>query len=289
MMKVYEALKWASSFLADHNRDTNIGEIYLCHQLSWSRSTMLANLHETLSEEVIEELKEVVSKHALQGVPVQQMIGSEEFYGRTFKVTKDVLIPRPETEELIELVLGYAKDKLQNQEDVSVADIGVGSGAICVTLSCEKPNWKVTGVDLSPEAIDVAKENNENLGGNVTFFQGDLLEPIRANGVRVDILVSNPPYISEDDYVTLDDVVQKYEPKLALVGGQDGLDCYRILLKQMPYVLKPGGAVFFEYGVNQGEMIKEMVMQLYPTAKATIYFDINGKDRMIMITGIAPL
>ena len=227
MMKVYEALRWASSFLKEHGRDENAGDWLLMGQLGISRSQMLANMHEELTKEEEAIFTRDVKKHGLEAVPVQHIIGSEEFYGRSFLVNGNVLIPRPETEELIYHALTKLNKLFGSNKQLEMADIGTGSGIIAITMALECPAMNVTAVDLSEKALKQAAINAERLGAKVEFLQGDLLKPLIQTGKKVDVLLSNPPYIPESDREILSDVVKNHEPHLALFAGDDGLDCYR--------------------------------------------------------------
>lgn len=281
MMKVYEALRWASSFLRENDRDENAGEWLLMNQLHLSRAQMLANMHEELTEEEEALFMKDVKKHGIEAVPVQHIIGSEEFYGRTFLVNGDVLIPRPETEELIFHTLAKLKNLFSPETKLEMADIGTGSGIIAITMALECPNVNVTAVDLSEKALKQAAKNAERLHAEVAFLQGDLLKPLIESGKKVDILLSNPPYIPESDHAILSDVVRNHEPHLALFAGEDGLDCYRQIVSGLPSVLAETALVGFEVGAGQGEQVAELLRSGYPEAHVEVIFDINGKDRMV--------
>ena len=281
MMKVYEALRWASSFLRENNRDENAGEWLLMGQLGISRAQMLANMHEELTEEEEAIFTRDVKKHGLEAVPVQHIIGSEEFYGRTFLVNGNVLIPRPETEELIYHALAKINKLFGSNMPIEMADIGTGSGIIAITMALECPNLQVTAVDLSEKALEQAAINAERLQANVSFLQGDLLKPLIQAGKKVDVLLSNPPYIPESDRRLLSDVVKNHEPHLALFAGEDGLDCYRQIIADLPHVLAKTALVGFEVGAGQGELVADLMRTAYPEAHVEVVFDINGKDRMV--------
>ncbi|MGG4489529.1 peptide chain release factor N(5)-glutamine methyltransferase [Metabacillus idriensis] len=279
-MKIYEALKWASSFLAEAKRDHNAGELLLRHHLNMSRAEMLANLRTDLPEGVWESFKADVNHHA-EGIPVQHMIGSEEFYGRSFIVNKEVLIPRPETEELVEGILLKAKSLFNGYSSVEAADIGTGSGAIAISLALENPLFKVSAVDIAQESLEVAQLNAKTLGAEVQFLHGDLLSPILESGMKLDVVVSNPPYIPDADILELSPVVKDHEPLRALAGGADGLDFYRRLAAEIPLVINGRALIAFEVGAGQGEDVKTLLLDKLPHAEAEVKYDINGKDRMV--------
>ncbi|TDL79296.1 peptide chain release factor N(5)-glutamine methyltransferase [Peribacillus frigoritolerans] len=279
-MKVYEALKWASSFLAEAERDHNAGELLLRHHLNMSRAEMLANFRTDLPEGIWERFKTDVNHHA-EGIPVQHMIGSEEFYGRSFIVNKEVLIPRPETEELVEGILLKAKSLFNGYSLVEAADIGTGSGAIAISLALENPLFKMSAVDIAQESLEVAQLNAKTLGAEVQFLHGDLLSPILNSGKKLDVVVSNPPYIPDADILELSPVVKDHEPIRALAGGADGLDFYRRLAAEIPLVISERALIAFEVGAGQGEDVKALLLDKLPHAEAEVKYDINGKDRMV--------
>jgi len=281
MMKIYEALKWASSFLREKGRDENAGEWLLMAQLGKSRAQMLASMQDELPALVLEQFQESVRKHGLEAVPIQHIIGSEEFYGRTFAVNGDCLIPRPETEELIYHTIEKQKKLFAAGTSLTLADIGTGSGIIAVTLGCELPELSVLAVDLSVKALEVAKKNAAAHGAQIRFMQGNLLDPLIENGQKVDILLSNPPYIPESDREWMSEVVTHHEPSMALFAGEDGLDCYRELAAKMPAVLNRPALVGFEVGAGQSESVAALIKASLPDAEVDIVFDINGKDRMV--------
>ncbi|CAM4069040.1 SAM-dependent methyltransferase [Bacillus manliponensis] len=278
-MRLYEALKWASSFLRENGRDENAGELVLCHVLNTNRTGLMMNMREELTKEQEEMFRSFVQQH-VAGQPVQYLIGHEMFYGRSFFVNEEVLIPRPETEELVLGVLNRIQNKF-GDKPLHVADIGTGSGAISITLSLENKNLHVYTVDIAKESIEVAKKNAETLGASVTFYHGDLLSPFYETDQKLDVVVSNPPYIPEEDWRGLSEVVKEHEPKRALVGGDDGLDFYRRFMDELPNVLQKEAIVAFEVGVGQGEDVKVLLEQTFPHAKVEVVFDINGKDRMV--------
>jgi len=278
--KIFEALKWASSFLREHGREENIGEMLLCHYLDLSRAQLLAEMREELPPDVKEKFVSAMEK-VVSGVPVQHIMGYEEFYGRKFLVNEEVLIPRPETEELVQGLLARMGRLYPATDVIKIVDVGTGSGAISVTLALESNRLDVMTVDIAKASIDVAQENAARLGAKVRFIEGDLLGPLIEEEKKVDVVVSNPPYIPEDDIETLSTVVKDHEPLRALVGGQDGLDFYRRFMKEIPLVLKERGIVAFEVGVGQGEAVAQMLRDAFPGAKVEVVNDINGKDRMV--------
>ncbi|MCM3741469.1 peptide chain release factor N(5)-glutamine methyltransferase [Oceanobacillus luteolus] len=280
MKKQYEVLRWASVFLEENNRESRVAELLLQHHLGVTRSQFFMNMQEHIPVEVYEAFKADIEKHATTGIPLQHLTGYEEFYGRRFSVNEHVLIPRPETEELVQHVI-QAVDKVPNQ-NLRLVDVGTGSGVIAITLALELPNVEVLATDISPEALQVAKANAASLQANVTFHQGDFLEPLNYQQKTVDIIVSNPPYIAESEREELSDTVKLYDPDLALFAEDDGLAAYKKIIKQAKSVLKEDSLIALEIGYTQGEAVKKLLLDSFPQSEVKLIQDINGKNRIII-------
>ncbi|MFC4870361.1 peptide chain release factor N(5)-glutamine methyltransferase [Negadavirga shengliensis] len=209
-----------------------------------------------------------------QGIPVQYILKSAPFYGRTFKVGTGVLIPRRETEELVHLIL------TRHQGNCSVLDIGTGSGCIPITLALEMPESEVYAMDVSGIALAIARENASDLKARVKFFQVDVLEedlPVKG----LDIVVSNPPYVKESEKKAMHPNVLQHEPHLALfVPDEDPLLFYRRISEIAPFSLTPGGYLYFEINETLGKETKDLLENL-GYEEVTIYGDLNGKDRFV--------
>lgn len=280
-MKVYEALNWASSFLKKNDRDENAGELLLRHHMKLDRSQLFSRMQEMMPMEMQSSFIFNVHKH-VAGIPVQYLMGKEEFYGRSFFVSEEVLIPRPETEELVVGVLDRVKKHFgSGSEKLSVVDVGTGSGAIAITLALENSRLDVKATDIAGESLEVAMDNAEALAAEVEFLQGDLLLPFIEQDIKVDVVVSNPPYIPQKEYEGLSTVVKDFEPYRALVGGISGLEFYERFMDELPKVLKERAIVAFEVGMGQGEDVKVLLEKTFPGAKVEVVLDINGKDRMV--------
>ena len=219
-------------------------------------------------------------KRLLNDEPMNYVLGYSYFYGYKMKTDKAVLIPRYETEELVGLILSKY-DEYFNGKNVTVADIGTGSGAIAIALKREEDRMAMYASDISLEALDVARENARNNDAEVTFYSGSMLDPIIENNIKLDILVSNPPYIKESE--TLENSVYDYEPHVALFGGEDGLKFYREIFANAHKVLKEKSLLFFEMGYDQKENLTALAREYFKDAYIEVFKDINKKDRMLMI------
>lgn len=281
-MKISEALNWASSFLKENNREETAGEWLLLRLLNWNRTKLLMHIRDTLDPDVQEAFIEAVKKHA-DGIPVQYIVGRESFYGREFLVNREVLIPRPETEELVEEVLLQVRSYFGGGQNLKAVDIGTGSGAIAITLALEHPEFEMTAVDIAEESLIVARENAVRLGAKVRFMQGDLMGDMIAFGEKFDVIVSNPPYIPDVEVLGLDPVVKDHEPMRALSGGEDGYDFYRRLMEEIPQVIADKGVVAFEVGHDQARTVAKMLEVTFGEAVRTlIRKDISGKERIVI-------
>ncbi len=219
-------------------------------------------------------------KRILNDEPMYYVLGYCYFFGYKLSVNKDVLIPRFETEELVGHILAdvdtYFKDK-----EVKVVDIGTGSGAIAIALKKEEPRLDILATDISKEALAVAKENAKDNDAEISFMDGDMLKPLYDRDIKVDILISNPPYIPNEE--EMETSVVDYEPHVALFGGQDGLDYYRSIFKDAHKVLNDKHILAFEIGYDQKEALTKEAQKYFPDHNIEVKKDINGKDRMMFI------
>ena len=219
-------------------------------------------------------------KRLIEGEPLNYVLGYSYFYGYRLKVDEAVLIPRFETEELVGRVLsGY--DEYFKDQKINLADVGTGSGAIAIALKKEEDNLNVYASDISKEALEVAILNAQNNQADIRFFEGSMLKPLIENNIKLDILVSNPPYIRNDEVV--EHSVRDYEPNVALFGGDDGLKFYRMIFEDAHKVLKERSMMFFEMGYDQKENLTALAKEFFPSADINVYKDINNKDRMLVI------
>ncbi len=228
---------------------------------------------------VIERFVDGVNK-LKENEPLNYVLGYSYFYGYKMIVNQNVLIPRFETEELIGLVLSKYDEYYKGQK-VTLADVGTGSGAIAIALKKEEANFNVYASDISLKALEVAKKNAQNNDADITFMQGSMLDPLVEDNIKLDILVSNPPYIKQDE--VLEASVKDYEPHVALFGGDDGLKFYRMIFEKAHLVMKDKGLLFFEMGYDQKENLANLAKQYFKNADIEVYKDINKKDRMLFI------
>lgn len=241
------------------------------------------NLYLEMDNEVkpiIEEKFEDGVKRLLNDEPMNYILGYSYFCGYKMFVNKDVLIPRYETEELVGLILSKY-DEFFAKENVDVCDVGTGSGAIAIALKKEEDRMNVYASDISSDALKMAKENAEANDAKIEFFLGSMLDPYIENNIKVDILVSNPPYIKNDEI--MESSVIDYEPHVALFGGDDGLKFYREIFENAHKILKQKAMLFFEMGYDQKENLSKLAKECFANGQIEVFKDINGKDRMLMI------
>ena len=217
-------------------------------------------------------------KQLEKGLPVQYIIGYTYFYNLKIKVNKDVLIPRFDTEVLVELVL------FDNQDEAKkIVDVGTGSGCIAIALKKENENFEIIGIDISSSAIRIAEANATENDVEIDFVQGDLLEPLIEQDNKVDIIVSNPPYIDINDK-DLNDAVKLHEPHLALFSEDSGLSHIKDILEQSNSVLNEGGLIYLEIGHKQATAVEKLARQIIKEAiDVKVYKDMSGKDRVVRI------
>lgn len=276
-MTFKQLLKKAEKRIETTELETDAAKWLLMHVSQLTPSQFYLAFEQSVSPE-IETAFEAGIEQYLAYVPIQHIIGYQTFYGYNFIVNADVLIPRRETEELVEQVLYYYDDHFHGQT-VDVCDIGTGSGCIAITLAKEEKNMRVVAADISTKALEVARQNNDKLGANVEFYEGDLLNPLK--GMQFDIIVSNPPYIPNQEDVAK--IVRTHEPNIALFGGDTGMIFYERILKDAKYYLKPKGLIAFEHAFDKRQAMFDLAKHYYPTANIIQLKDLSGKDRMTLI------
>lgn len=274
-------LTWTTNFLKDKQADSPRldAEVLLAHVLNTQRIQLYTRFDEIASDEVRNRYKQLV-KQRVEGCPVAYLVGFKEFYNLRFTVTPAVLIPRPETELLVLEAIRITKPMTAPK----IVDVGTGTGAIAITLAKHLPHASVTAIDVSPEALDIARKNAEQLGvsSRIRFVQGDLLAPV-ANE-KFDLVVSNPPYIASEVMAELPVTVKNFEPKLALDGGPAGTAVIERLAKSARGVLNPGGYLLLEIGADQGKSVPTLLAACdgyYGTV--TVLTDHAGLPRVVKV------
>ena len=276
-----QAITRACLLLRRQGKEESLARFLLMYILDENSQQFTNNISEQLTKEKEELYFSLIDKHIEKNVPLSHLAGFEYFYDRKFKVTKDVLSPRMETEELIYKVIEYIKSI--NKNNIKILDLCTGSGIIGITLRKElefKP-LEVVASDISEDALKVAKENAIMNEAEVKFIQSDIFENINE---KFDIIVSNPTYIAYNDKITMEDNVLNYDPHLALFAEEDGMYFYREIVENAKEYLEEDGIVFFEIGYDQREKILKLAND--NGFKAEVYKDINGRDRMAILVRI---
>ncbi len=268
---VTQAYFWASKILASNDIPAPHAEAeyLLAHALKCDKKDIIINHDKVLNNNETDLFKELIDRR-LKREPSQHIIGEEEFWGLTFKVNKDVLIPRPETQLLVKEALNEAK---KCSPEINIIDLCTGSGCIAISMAHELPESKVYAIDISANALEVARENAKRHGVDerITFCEGDLFNPIESLGLKgkIDLFLSNPPYVSKKMMEELQPEIDLYEPVLAVAGGEDGFDYYRKIIPEAALYIKPGGFFFLEIGYGQTDGTMSLIEQ------AKVYKDIE--------------
>ncbi|MPN09934.1 Release factor glutamine methyltransferase [bioreactor metagenome] len=272
-------LTWTKQYFSEKGVDNPRldAEVLLSHILGKDRLYLYVNFDQPLQPAELTAFRDAVKRRAARQ-PVAYIIGSKEFMGLDFKVTPAVLIPRPDTEILVETAIS----RLENIDTPCVLDIGTGSGAIIISVIAKLKSAQGAAVDISNEALAVAADNARCNGAaeRLQFYQGDLFNPVV--GQKFDAVLSNPPYIPNEEIAGLEPEVRR-EPKLALAGGKDGLDYYRRLIDQGPAYLKPGGFMAFEVGIGQAALIADLAAKNRVLQVVEIVKDYAGIDRVVVL------
>ncbi len=278
---VHYLLKIAYQRLAEAGCDTPRldGEVLLGHALQQERTWLYANFNTSIAPSQLNLFDRLLQRRE-QREPVAYLVGHKEFYGLEFEVSSAVLIPRPETELLIETALKIPKNP---KSSLSIVDVGTGSGCLAITLAKHLPMASISAIDISPDALQIARQNatRHHVNSQIIFYQGDLLQPIPH---AVEMIVSNPPYLSRAELITnVYPEVGHYEPALALVGGEDGLAIIRQLLIQAKEKLKPNGTLLVEIGFTQGQAVAQLAQAHFPNDSIEIKQDLAGLDRLLVV------
>lgn len=274
-MKIKNALDFAAEQLTESDSPVLDARLLLAHVLDVNHSYFVAHAEERLPTEPLQSFLTLVAR-AEKREPIPYIIGRIPFQHVTLAVTPDVLIPRPETELLVEKAIAWAR---RNAAKTAV-DVGTGSGCIAISMAKALPELHVSATDISAQSLRVARGNALENGVTIAFEHGSLLEPLTHN---VDLIVANLPYITDAEWAQLDQGVKLYEPSHALKGGVDGLDLVRSLLQQAQVRLNRQGAIFLEIGWQQGAATVELAREHFPAATIACWQDYAGKDRIVHV------
>lgn len=280
MSSYHSVLKHAQMRMEEAGYGEQSALLYMLELTNKEAHNLYMEFEQEMDSKLAEAYEEGIQQ-LLTGVPLGHVLGFEWFYGYRFTVNQDVLIPRPETEELVANILAAYDEKFSGQDNVTAVDIGTGSGAIAVSLKKEEPNLHMMATDISEQAVAVAKKNADDNDAIVNFMVGDMLQPLIDRNLKVDILISNPPYIPREE--EMEHSVVDYEPHVALFGGEDGLKFYRIIFEHAAKVLKDRAMMAFEMGYNQKEALSAEVKTYFPDAKVDVLKDMSGKNRMLFV------
>jgi release factor glutamine methyltransferase len=280
LQTVGEVLRLSAQYLKNHgiSRSRRIAEEFLAHLLQLERIQLYMQFDHPLEEKELVLLRSFL-KRKVKGEPMEYILQRVHFFNCSFEITPAVLIPRPETEILVDKV--YHQLSSLELKGKRCWDLCTGSGCIGISLKKALPELHVSLADLSEEALAIAEKNSQHNGVDLSLHHGDLLHPF--HGQRADFIICNPPYVSEADYLQLDAEVKNFEPRQALVGGKTGLEFYKRLAEDLPHYLVKGGKVFFEIGAGQGSLIKELFSQdLWK--ERWIERDWSGHERFLLLT-----
>ncbi|MBC8231720.1 peptide chain release factor N(5)-glutamine methyltransferase [bacterium] len=282
--RVMELINWTADYFKKNSIDSARldTELLLGHILNKSRLQLYMDFEQVVSKEHLAQYRELIKKR-IERVPVAYLTNHKEFMSLSFYVDESVLIPRPETEVLVENVL-----KLQS-DDCNVLDLGTGSGAIVVTLATKRVDWKFIATDISTEAVVVAEKNAQRhrVSERITFLQGNLFEPLQDESMKFDCIVSNPPYIPSDEISTLMPEVRDYEPRIAIDSGTAGLDFIERLVAESPRFLKENGQLLFEFGYQQDEAVRDLIQSNPQYTDCNIIKDYAGIERVV-VASVSP-
>lgn len=277
MMTIRQALHWGRQRVAGESPTPELdARLLLQHVLGVSHAYLLAHDDEWLTAVQQQQYDEYLQR-AAQKEPIPYIIGHAPFFGLEFAVTPDVLIPRPETEQLVELAIAWARSR----GAVQAVDVGTGSGCIAVSLAVHLPLAQITAVDVSAAALHIAQQNARRYApSRIQFRLGNLLSPLSH---PVDLIVANLPYISDPEWTDLDDGVKLHEPAAALRGGADGLTIIAQLLHQAVNQINPDGLILLEIGWQQGRAAQALAQAILPQAHIQVLPDLAGHDRVVHI------
>jgi len=280
-MTLSETLRSASNILSTAEIEDALveAELLLCHILGVSKAQLYSQPERLLTAAEAGHLQQLVKRRLLRE-PTAYILKRCEFYGFDFYLDHRVLIPRPETELLVEKTIEFASPRLSAENGFIIADIGTGCGAVAISLALALSEARIYATDISASALQVASVNcqRHKVGGRVKLLQGDLLEPLPE---PVDVIVANLPYIRNCEFCTLRPEIVDFEPVIALAGGEDGLDKIRCLLHQTPGKIRPGGCLLLEAGQGQDKAVSSIINSHFPQASIELIPDLSGINRVV--------
>jgi release factor glutamine methyltransferase len=281
---IQRLLNWVTEYLDEKGLDSArlSAELLLSHVLGLKRIELYTHFNRVVEQRLLDQLHELV-KRAGQHEPVAYLVGKTEFYSLELEVTADCMIPRPETELLVQRAVEFLRTRPGRQ---LVCDLCTGCGCIAVAIARNFGDCEIVATDISATALTVAVRNTARyqVADRIRLLQGDLFEPLvpYLDAERFDVIVCNPPYVSAGEYEMLDRNVKSYEPKLALFGGDDGLDAYRRIGERVEQFLKPDGALMLEVGYSQGPAVKGLLEQTGAFKQIEIEKDYNKIERLVI-------
>jgi release factor glutamine methyltransferase len=275
-----EVVRLSTTFLAEHGSTSARldAELLAAHALQLRRIDLYLQFDRPLRDDELESVREMVRRRG-RGEPVAYITGVREFYGREFAVSRDVLIPRPETETLVQVALDHIRAVADGGSVLRVADLGTGSGCIAVTLACELPDIRLTATDVSGSALEVARANASRHGvsGRITFVETSWADAVDG---PIDVVVSNPPYVTDDELAETERDVRAFEPERALLGGEDGLHAYRALLESIRDCMNAESALFVEVDPRRAGGVLELMQAALLGSSTALHADLTGRARV---------
>jgi release factor glutamine methyltransferase len=281
---IEKLISWMVSYFTEKQIDSPrlSAELLLCHVLQSKRIELYMHFQKEVQKPQLDQLRQLV-KRAAANEPIAYLVGKTEFYSLEIQVCKDCLIPRPETELLVERAIGFLRSRAPNQLS---CDLCTGSGCIAVAIAKNVSDSRIIATDISDAALNIAEKNVQahQLQTRVKLLCGALFDPLlpQLDIEKFDLITCNPPYITSDEFLTLDKNVRDYEPKQALHGGADGLDVYRRIFEKVDSFLKPDGCLMLEIGYSQGQAIRGILEAMNCFAQVTIEKDFSNNDRVVI-------
>lgn len=282
---IIKLIQWAAAYFKSHDIDSPraTAEILLAHALDIKRIDLYLGYDQPLNPEELERFKALI-KRRREREPVAYILGHKEFWSMELEVNRNVLIPRPETERLVEIALEHLTAS-STAESKLILELGAGSGAVLLALASEIPRHSYLGTDISVEAVRVARRNADrnSLTENIHFIAADWFAPVSRHARLFDMIISNPPYIKSGQLNRLQPEIYTYEPLLALDGAADGLSCLQHIIQSAHLFLKPAGVLLLEIGHDQKERLKKMITECNQYENVVFYKDYSGYNRVVQM------